>query len=275
MAVIISVVLGAFTYFLLASDAAVLHPVGIIGAKEKELLHTATFLMFVVVIPVFVMAFAIGWRYRANNAKAKYAPEWEQHAIAEAIWWALPFLIIVILSVVTWRATKDLDPFKPIASKEEPMTIQVVALQWKWLFLYPKQKIATVNFVAFPQNRPITFEITADAPMNSFWVPELGGQIFAMPGMKTELNLIAEEPGEFFGTSANISGEGFSGMTFVAKATTQDTFDRWVKEAQRNPSLSYDELMAPSSYVPKAFYTLDNSDLFNKILMKYMYMPSG
>jgi cytochrome o ubiquinol oxidase subunit 2 len=167
-----------------------------------------------------------------------------------------------------------LDPFRPLASKKKPITIQAVALQWKWLFIYPEQKIATVNFVQFPVNHPVKFEITADAPMNSFWIPRLGGQVYAMSGMRSLLYLSADSMDEFRGSSANISGKGFSGMTFTAKSSSAEDFEKWVDsvraaEVDLNRE-SYSALAAPSEYNPAAFYRLEKEGLFDWIVMKYM-----
>ncbi len=155
----------------------------------------------------------------------------------------------------------------------------MVALQWKWLFIYPEQKIATVNFFHFPEQTPINFEITSDAPMNSLWIPQLGGQIYAMPGMRTKLHLIADEPGAFRGSSANLSGEGFAGMHFVATSSTQADFDEWVHSQKQKEKFldrsSYKQLAKPSENNPEATYLLKDNDLFDQIIMKYMMpMPS-
>ena len=152
--------------------------------------------------------------------------------------------------------------------------IQVVALNWKWLFLYPEYGIATVNFVQFPENTPINFEITSDAPMNSFWIPQLGGQIYAMPAMRSKLHLIASEVGSFRGVSANISGRGFSGMNFTAKSSSEEDFNQWVKWVKKSPKRldmdAYDQLLKPSEYHPVEYFLLMQGDLFDRILMKYM-----
>src|SRR5690606_1455086 len=141
-------------------------------------------------------------------------------------------IMTIIACIVTWHKTHELDPFKPIESDKKTLTIQVVALQWKWRFIYPEENIATINLVQFPENTPIHFEITADAPMNSFLIPSLGGQIYAMPNMKTELNLIANKRGDFRGISANLSGEGFSGMNFIARSSTEKEYRNWVESVQ-------------------------------------------
>lgn len=259
-------------------DIDILFPKGIIAVKERDLLFILQAIMLLVIIPVYILTFIFSWRYRAHNEKAKYDPDLVDNRIAEYIWWGVPFVITVIVSILTWVKTYELDPYKPIESANKPMTIQVVALQWKWLFIYPEEKIATVNFVQFPEKTPIHFEITADAPMNSFWIPRLGGQIYAMPKMKTELNLIADETGDFKGSSANLSGEGFSGMRFVTRASSEDEYQKWVesaKQSAKNLDLTeYNQLALPSKNNAVAIYQLKDDSLFDQILNKYM-SPQG
>lgn len=262
------------TLYIYASDSALLNPKGWVALQQRNLLFVATLLMLIVVIPVIVMTFVFAWKYRANNPKAKYTPDWDYSLVAESIWWGFPLVIIIALSVITWKSTHALDPFKPIETGVRPMTIQVVALQWKWLFIYPEENIATVNFIQFPENTPINFEITADAPMNSFWIPQLGGQIYAMPGMKTKLHLIANEVGSFRGSSANLSGKGFAGMTFVAKSSSRADFDRWVQSAKQSSNALtldvYNQLAEPSENNPVVLYSLKDESLFEGIVMKPM-----
>ncbi len=262
--------------FLYSNKVAVLNPQGMIGEKERDLLTISTLLMLIVVIPVFVLTFAIVWKYRASNKKAKYSPEWDYDWILESIWWGIPLLIIIVLGIITWKSCHELDPFKPLDTATKPVKIQVVALRWKWLFIYPEQNIATVNYVQFPEQTPINFEITSDAPMNSFWIPQLGGQVYAMPGMKSKLHLIANAAGEYRGSSANISGKGFSGMIFTAKSCSQDEFDQWVQSVKQSPNRltkdEYNNLVAPTEYNPMASYLLVEEGLFDQIVMKYM-MP--
>ena len=273
---LILIALGLFAaLFFYGSQSAVLNPKGMIAFKQRQLILTTTLLMLIVVIPVFFITCIFCWKYRADRLE-KYTPNWGDSVLAECIWWGLPFVIITILSIITWKSCHDLDPFKPIESDRKPMTIQVVALQWKWLFIYPEQKIATVNYLQFPEKTPIDFEITADAPMNSFWTPQLGGQIYAMPGMRTKLHLIAAEPGVFRGSSANLSGRGFAGMHFMAKASLEDEFDNWVQEVKSSSDgLTLDRyllLAEPSENNPVETYVLKDVGLFEEIVMKYM-MP--
>ena len=273
----IAIAIGlAIAMFFLGLNSAVINPIGQIAIKERNLIIIATVLMLIVVIPVFFMAFYFPWKYRADNTKAhsEYAPDWDYNFTYEAIWWGFPCVIVFALSVLAWQSTHELDPYKPINTNKQPITIQVVALQWKWLFIYPEQNIATVNFVQFPEKTPVKFEITSDAPMNSFWIPMLAGQIYAMPGMRTELNVIADETGNFRGSSANLSGEGFSGMYFTAKSTSQEDFDHWVQSIKQSPKNlnqeEYKKLASPSEYHPIEYFTMNEKALFDQIVMKYM-----
>ena len=258
--------------YIRAHNIPVLHPKGAIGLQQRHLIIVCSLLMCIVVIPVLIMMFVFAWRYREGNTKSKYAPEWDKSILAECIWWGIPSIIIVILAVITWRSTHELNPFKPIVSENEPIEIQVVALDWKWLFIYPKQGIATVNFIQFPESTPLNFEISADAPMNSFWIPQLGGQIYAMPGMRTKLHLIANETGNFRGSSANISGKGFAGMAFRAVSSTEDDFHAWVQIVKESPNHltheEYEYLVLPSEYDPVIYYSEVEENLFDQIVMK-------
>lgn len=263
-----------FTWLLvLAGESLVLDPKGWVGIRQKELFYLVVALMLIVVVPVFWLAVAISWKYRAGNSKARYLPDWDNNFWAELVWWGFPCAIILALSIVGWRSCFELDPFKPLVSEKSPKKIQVVALQWKWLFIYPEEGIAVVNYCQFPEKTPIAFELSGQAPMNSFWIPELGGQIFAMAGMRTKLHLIADQTGSYHGCSANISGKGFAGMTFVAKATSDDEYQAWVervKGAERTLDLeSYRTLAMPSSYEPVTFYQLKGDDLFDQIVRQY------
>lgn len=265
--------LGLAAIYMLNTDIAILNPKGIIALKEKKLLILASLLMLIVVVPVFIFVFAFAWKYRADNSKAKYTPNWADSHVAESIWWGVPFAIILIMAVITWKSSHELDPYKAIANGKPPLTLQVVALEWKWLFIYPEQKVASVNTVCFPVDTPIHFEITADAPMNSFWIPQLGGQIYAMPAMKTKLHLLAHEAGEYRGCSANLSGEGFAGMNFKAHVTSEEDFEKWVNKAKKTASTlsfkEYENLLKPSSYHPVILYNSVDPTLFDTIINKY------
>jgi len=258
--------------YLSGHSIPVLEPKGLISMKERKLIITASFLMLIVVIPVFVFAIYFTWKYREGNG-GRHEPDWEHNNIAEFCWWGVPFLIIIVLAIITWKSSHELDPFKPLDEKKKPITIQVVALEWKWLFIYPEQKIASVNFVQFPEKTPVNFQITAEAPMNSFWIPQLAGQIYAMPGMRTKLHLMANETGDFRGTSSNFSGKGFAGMEFMARASTEEEFDLWVQKVsgmgQPLNWSSFQALVVPSEYNPVSYYRLSQPALFDQIIDQY------
>lgn len=249
---------------------AILAPKGIIGLEQRNLLLILQAIMLLVVIPVYFFTFVFSWIYSASNENAKYDPDLVDNKVLEYFWWGIPTVLTIIIAILTYIKTDELDPFRPIASDKPTKVIQVVALQWKWLFIYPEEQIATVNFIQFPVGTPVRFEITADAPMNSFWIPRLGGQIYAMPGMKTVLHLIADEAGDFRGSSANLSGAGFSGMTFTARASNEEEFNSWVQSAkQSGKSIDYNELVKPSTNNSVEIYQSDPA-LFDQIVMKYM-----
>lgn len=265
------------TAFFLGQRVSVAHPSGLVAIEERNILILATLLMLIVVIPVFILTFVFAWKYHKENKEAKYKPEWDYSLTLETLWWGIPLIIIAILSVITWKKTHELDPFKPIESNIKPINIQVVALDWKWLFLYPEQQIATVNYFQFPTNTPVSFAITAEAPMNSFWIPALSGQIFAMPKMRTELHIISDKVGSYRGSSANLSGKGFAGMTFVAEAAEEEDFEKWVESVKSSKEVlnweSYKELAEPSENNPRAFYQLEDVNLFDQIIEQYLKKP--
>lgn len=251
---------------------ALLEPKGIIAQKERNLILTAVGLMLAVVLPTF--GFIIFLIRKNKTKKNPDAPIAGDSLKLEVTLWAIPVLLIFILSIINWKSSHDLDPYKPLQSNIKPLTIQVVALPWKWLFIYPEQNIATVNFIEFPKGTPINFQLTADAPMSVFWIPQLGGQVYAMAGMSTQLKLMASQYGEFDGSAAEINGAGFAGMRFVAKSSSQDEFDAWVKSVQSSSNpLSFDgykELAKPSENNPKVFYSNVDPDLYNEVMMQFM-----
>lgn len=269
----------ATVWFLADKNIAVFNAAGTIAEQERGLFVFASILSLIIVLPVFALTFYIAWKYRASNTKARYEPDWDHNTKLETLWWGIPLALIVILSVVTWVSSYRLDPFRSLASDKKPLEIQVVALQWKWLFIYPEQNIATVNYVQFPEDRPVTFTITADAPMNSFWIPQLGGQIYAMSGMSTKLHLVADQPGEYRGASANISGEGFADMVFTAKSSTQADFDAWTGQVASSPdkldSRTYQTLALPGTSEPIAAYASVEPSLYDEIVNQYMSHPQS
>ncbi len=273
LAVLVALIVLAVEY-LSRQNIEVLNPKGPVAQQERTLMITAVLLMLIVVIPVFVLTFFISWRYRESNKKSKYQPDWDHSRKLEAIWWLIPSALILALSIISWNATHSLVPGKPLASSNPTMTLDCVALDWKWLFIYPRQDIATVNYITFPTNTPVNFEITSDAPMNSFWVPQLGGQIYAMAGMVSDLNLMATSNGTYRGSSANISGVGFANMNFSANTTSQHQFELWVNNIKRASSTlndqAYATLAAPSQNGNYQAYASTEPGLFQKIVLKYM-----
>jgi cytochrome o ubiquinol oxidase subunit 2 len=266
--------LGIMVWYLHTKNFAVLNPAGTIAAKERHLMGITLALGMMVLIPVFIMTFFIAYKYREDNQQAKYSPELTGNLGAELIWWAIPIAIIGVLSVITWNSSHALDPHQPLTASGNPLNIQVIAMDWKWLFIYPQQGIASVNYFQFPVNTPVTFSITSDAPMNSFWIPQLGGQIYAMPGMSTPLHLIATKAGNYDGSSANISGAGFAGMRFTAAASSSTQFADWVQTAKRDTRplnmSTYNQLAKASQNNPVALYSSVDNSLYDRVLVKYM-----
>jgi cytochrome o ubiquinol oxidase subunit 2 len=258
-------------------SGGVFSPQGPIALQERNLIITAVLIMLIVAIPLLVTLYTFAWKYRAGNKNAKYEPEHTGGTWKQLLWWIIPAIIIVAIATLDWKSTHALDPSKPIISNNPPLTIEVVALEWKWLFIYPAQGIATVNFIEFPEQTPIHFELTADAPMSSFWIPQLGSQIYAMAAMQTQLNLMADTTGEYTGKDTEINGAGYAGMTFLAKSTSQADFNSWVASVQQSSSTldenAYAALAAPSEYNPPAFYSSVDKNLYDTILMKYMAPP--
>ncbi len=251
----------------------VLNPKGQVGQDEKSLILTAGALMLIVVIPVIVMVFLFAWKYRESNKKATYSPDWAHSRKIEAIVWIVPGVIVLALAILAWTSSHSLDPFKPLDAKAAPIKIEVVSLDWKWLFIYPDQGIAAVNQIAFPTNVPVDFYLTSGSVMNSFFIPQLGSQIYTMAGMETQLHLIANKAGTYSGLSANFSGRGFSGMAFTALATSPRQFDDWVKKIKRSSKkldqYGYTELAEPSQYNPVEYFSSVKPHLFRDIIDSY------
>lgn len=262
-------------FSLTACDSALLNPKGQIALEQRSLIMTAFGLMMIVVIPAVVMAVVFAMKYRQSNTNAKYTPNWSHSNKVEAVVWTVPVLIIAFLAILTWKSTHALDPSKPLTSEVKPVQIDVVALDWKWLFIYPEHGIATINQIAFPANTPINFRITSQTVMNSFFIPTLGSQIYAMAGMQTKLHLIANEPGTFDGISSNFSGRGFSGMKFKAIATANDTeFSQWVAKVKQSPNTlttmeAFDQVAIPSENHPVEYFSAANPELFRKIIGQF------
>ncbi|BAJ04298.1 ubiquinol oxidase subunit II [Shewanella violacea] len=268
--------LAALTFLLAGCEGGVLDPKGQIGIDEKHLIIVATLLMLIVVIPVIFMTLYFSWKYRDGRDHEIYAPKWAHSKTIEIVVWVVPIVIVIVLGVITWTSTQDLDPYKPLDHEARPITVEVVSLNWKWLFIYPELGIASVNELAFPANVPVNFKITSDTTMNSFFIPQLGSQIYSMAGMVTQLHLIANEPGTFDGISANYSGAGFAGMKFKAIATpTAKDFDVWVSKLKQHGSRldpqSYQQLAKPSENNPVEYYGSVSKGMFSHIVMQYMH----
>src|SRR3990167_10242154 len=241
---------------------AILDPKGVIAASEKKLFVDSIFLMLLVVVPVIFLSWIIPYRYRASNTKAAYKPDWGHSTIMEIIWWTIPCIIILILSIWTWIYTHKLDPYRPLAADENTVMIEAVALDWKWLFIYPQQHIAVINYLEIPVNKPVRLFITSDAPMNSLEIPRLAGQIYAMTGMQTKLNLMATQIGVYTGLSTNFSGNGFSGMNFKVHVVSKEEYAAWVKTVEKATNHltmdAYNELIKPSKKNPALFFSNPN-----------------
>lgn len=263
---------------LTACDTGILDPKGEVGVQTKELLIVTTILMLIVVIPVIVMTVWFTYRYRADrpDADKDFDPQWSHNTWIEIVMWTIPIIIIVILAVITWKSTHALDPYKPLETTSEnpPLVIQVVAQNWKWLFIYPEQDIAVVNELYMPVDRPVSFKITSDSVMNSFFIPRLGGQIYAMSSMVTQLHLVANEPGIYNGLSSNYSGPGFSDMKFLVHAVDNQGFDNWVAKvkAEDNKVLDtavYEELAKPSENHAIEYFKSTQPNMFDYIVNQY------
>ncbi|BBL20331.1 MULTISPECIES: ubiquinol oxidase subunit II [Acinetobacter] len=209
-------------------DLVLLNSKGPVAAGQSNLMMTAIYLMLLVVIPSIIMALWFGWKYHASNKDADYKPTWAHSTTIEVVVWGIPVIIIGILAWLTWVGSHKYDPYRPIESEQAPLNVQVIAEQFKWVFIYPEQNIATVNELRFPVDTPVSFRLTSNFTMNSFFIPQLAGQIYAMAGMQTHLNVLAEETGVYRGFSANYSGYGFSQMRFLAYSVTRPEFDQWV-----------------------------------------------
>jgi len=254
--------------------SALFDPKGDIGMQEKHLIVVALGLMLLVVIPVIVLTLFFAWRYRASNTNATYAPNWSHSTAIEVVVWTIPCVIIVTLGVLIWKTTHSLDPYKPIESQQKPLRVDVVALNWKWLFIYRDYGVASVNELAIPVDTPVEFRLTAESLMNSFFIPQLGSQVYAMPAMQTQLHLIANAPGVYEGRSAAFSGPGFADMHFETLATSRGDFDAWIARAKAAPhaldTATYTALEQPGEKMPVTLYSGVAAGLFDDIVGRYM-----
>lgn len=264
-------------YLAFSSEYAVtLHPKGLMARRILSLIRMNLLLIFSIMIPTWLWLFWTAWHQRSSNTRAEFQPEHSVGWIGQSLQWIIPSILIAIMVAVNWPAIHELDPYRPLQSEVKPLRIQVVALNWKWLFIYPEQEIATLNFLQFPVHTPINFSLSADgAPMNSFWIPQLSGQIYSMTGMVTPLHIMADEIGEYAGKAAEINGEGYASMNFIAKATSNSDFEAWVKSVKQSPfkltNEIYAELIKPSiDILPKAYSQVEEK-MFESIVMKPMH----
>ncbi len=261
-------------YLLQGKNIALFNPKGFIAHEQFSLFIITIVVLFVITIPVLFLLYFTAWKYRESNFKAVHDPKARQGKWFVFSIWAIPTVFMIILTAVMVPATHKLEPRDAIASDKKPITIQVISLRWKWLFLYPEQKIATVNFVQIPEDTPVVFELTADeAPMSSFWIPNLGGQLYSMTSHNNRLNLMADEQGDYPGSSAEINGPGFSGMKFTARVSSAGEFNTWAQEVSQSSNTlgadAYEKLVKPSENNPIALFATYESDLYDRVLMKY------
>jgi cytochrome o ubiquinol oxidase subunit 2 len=258
-------------------SAALFDPRGPVGQAEKTILLDSLAIMLAIVVPTIVGALAVAWWFRATNTKARYLPDWEFSGRIELVVWAIPLMTIILLGGVTWIGSHQLDPARPLASKSAPLEIQVVSLDWKWLFIYPDARVASVNELVVPAGVPLHFSLTSASVFNTFFVPQLGSMIYTMNGMTTQLNLQADEPGTFHGLSAHFSGDGFSDMNFQVHALPADGFAAWLKSARDGgrtlDTAGYNALARQGSPVAPTVYAAVEADLFHRIVMRTL--PPG
>jgi cytochrome o ubiquinol oxidase subunit 2 len=263
-------VLWPLVLLLAGCNSVVLNPSGAVALAQRDLLVRSTVLMLLIIVPVMALTVWFAWRYRHSNQKARYEPDWHHSTRLELLIWAAPLLIIICLGALTWLGTHLLDPYRKLAHPKPPLEVQVVALDWKWLFIYPQYGIATVNELAVPVNRPIALRITASSVMNSLYIPELAGQVYAMPGMETKLHGVLNAPVVSQGFSANYSGAGFSGMRFAFRGLGDRDFEQWVQTTRSTGGeltrTVYLQLERPSENEPVRRYALVDDELYHAIL---------
>ena len=261
---------AAVSLLTAACDRGVLDPAGPIGAQEKQLLINSTAIMLAIIIPTMIATVAFAWWFRAGNKKAVYRPDWEYSGAIEMVVWAIPALTVMLLGGIAWIGADDLDPAKPLAAPVRPLEVEVVSLDWKWLFIYPGQGIATVNRLVVPAGVPVSYRLTSATFGTAFFVPQLGSMISTMPRMTTRLNLKADRPGVYDGISSHFSGDGFSGMSFKVEALPADQFTAWAQSAHgsalRLDGPAYAELSKPSSYVKPITYGAVAPGLYDVIV---------
>jgi cytochrome o ubiquinol oxidase subunit 2 len=261
------------------SNFPLLDPKGPIGSTERYVIFVAIGLMCIVVIPVMILVYWFPKKYNAANPKGAYAPKWTYSGKLDLIIWSVPAAIIVVLGHISWHQTHHVDPWKPIASTAKPITIEVVSLDWKWLFIYPEQKIAAVNQLVFPVKVPLNFKVTSDTVVSSFFIPQLGSQIYCIAGRQSRLHLLAREPGEYFGQNQQFSGDGYSYMHFKSIATSQEKFEAWVQKVKQSTEKldhsRFEELRKPTYGYPVTTFSGVEQGLFKHILNGPHTAPPG
>ena len=255
---------------LAGCEPGVLSPAGPVAAGERTILLNSLAIMLAIVLPVIVLTLVFAWWFRAGNTKAEYRPDWSYSGRLELLVWSIPALIVIFLGGIAWIGSHDLDPPRPLASRAKPIRVDVVSLDWKWLFIYPDQGIASVNHLVVPAGTPVSFRITSATVMNSFFVPRLGSQIYAMSGMTTRLNLQADQPGRYRGLSAHYSGKGFPGMAFFVDAVPAPQFAGWVAGAKGSGAVldgrGYTTLLRESVDVAPYTYRAVSPRLFDAVV---------
>lgn len=272
-------IIASAAAFLSGCDMVLMSPSGDVAVQQRNLIVFSTVLMLTVIIPAIFMTFWFAWRYRSTNKNATYTPDWEHSTVLELIVWSVPLAIIIALGATVWVYTHKLDPYRPldrisanqpVPEDVKPLVVDVVAMDWKWLFIYPEQDIAVVNELAAPVDRPIKFQITSTTMMDSFFVPAIAGQIYAMPGMQTVLHAVVNKPGVYKGHSANYSGAGFNGMGFKFHGLSQTDFQAWVQKVKDDSVAlnhsNYAKLRKSSQNVPVTYYSDVAPNLYSDIL---------
>ncbi len=262
---------------LSACQPAVLNPKGPIGLADRTILIDSLVIMLAIVVPTIIATMVFAWWYRASNTKARYLPDWEFSGRIELVVWSIPLMVILLLGGVTWIGAHDIDPAKPIEGHGAPLDVDVVSLDWKWLFIYPEQRIATVNTLVVPAGRPLHFHLTSGSVMNTFFVPQLGSMIYTMNGMTTDLWLQADDAGRYYGRSAHFSGDGFSDMQFYLDAVTPADFAQWVNgvrdKTDRLDGARYQALARQSANDPPTTFGIVDVDLFDRVVTQNL--PPG
>jgi cytochrome o ubiquinol oxidase subunit 2 len=261
---------AALSFLAAGCNRGVLDPVGPVAAAEKQILINSTAIMLAIIIPTMIATVAVAWWFRRGNKKAVYRPDWEYSGAIEMVVWAIPALTVMLLGGIAWIGSHNLDPGKPLKSDRPPLNVEVVSLDWKWLFIYPDQGVATVNQLVVPAGTPVSFRLTSATVWNVFFVPQMGTMIYTMPRMATRLNLQADRQGTFDGLSAHFSGDGFPGMQFKVQSLPQEQFAMWAQGARGSgPVLDgrgYAELSKPTSYVKPMTYGAVAPGLFDAIV---------